>query len=47
MGEVAKASALMPDLVREVRESGEFPGPCVQFLASRLEELLSGSAGPA
>jgi adenylate cyclase len=43
MGEVAKASALMPDLVREVRESGEFPGPCVQFLASRLEELLDGT----
>jgi TolB-like protein/tetratricopeptide (TPR) repeat protein len=45
--EVAKASALVPDLQREVRESGEFPGPCVQFLASRLEELLARTAGPA
>jgi len=44
--EVAKASALVPDLQREVRESGEFPGPCVQFLAARLEELLPGTAGP-
>jgi tetratricopeptide (TPR) repeat protein len=45
--EVAKASALVPDLQHEVRESGEFPGPCVEFLAARLEELLSGTAGPA
>jgi tetratricopeptide (TPR) repeat protein len=47
LGEVAKASALVPDLVREVRESGEFPDPCVRFLAARLEELLPGTAGPA
>jgi TolB-like protein len=45
--EIAKASALVPELQRTVRESGEFPGPCVQFLASRLEELLVADDGPA
>jgi adenylate cyclase len=45
--EIAKASALVSDLHREVRESGEFPGPCLQFLTSRLDELLPDTAGPA
>ena len=45
--EVARAATLVPDLHREVSESGEFPRPCVQFLAARLEELLSGTAGSA
>jgi TolB-like protein/tetratricopeptide (TPR) repeat protein len=45
--EIAKASALVPDLPQEVRASGEYPDRCLQFLASRLEALLGGTAGPA
>jgi TolB-like protein len=45
--EVAKASALVSDLQREVRESGEFPQPCLEFLAARLDELLASAHGHA
>jgi TolB-like protein/tetratricopeptide (TPR) repeat protein len=45
--EIAKASALMPDLVRQVREYGEFPRPCLEVLASRLDELLDEEIRPA
>jgi hypothetical protein len=45
LAEIANASALTPELQRDVSESKEFPAPCMQFLASRLEGLLSGAAG--
>ena len=44
--EVAKASALVSDLQQEVRESVELPGPCVQFLAARLDDLLDEAIRP-
>jgi TolB-like protein len=47
LAEVAKASALVSDLQRKVRESEEFPRPCIEVLASQLDDLLEKGTRPA